>query len=252
MKKYAIYVLTVVVGLCLALQPLLGLAQFPKLKPPALPQVPGVNANAAKPLTEQDVVKGLKEALQRGTETAVSSLNKTDGYLGDALLRIALPEEAERVEQTLRALPGGPALMDRLKVQMNRAAEQAAAQARPIFLQAISDLTIQDGWNILRGDSVAATTLLRERTQQALLQRFRPPIDQALDQVGARQTWQEVMTRYNQVPLVQQVNPDLTGHVTERALIGLFRKVAQEETRIRKLPAARVSDLLRRVFGSKS
>jgi hypothetical protein len=141
--------------------------------------------------------------------------------------------------------------MDRLNLQMNRAAEQAAAQARPIFLQAISDLTIQDGWNILRGDSVAATTLLRQRTEQALLQRYRPPVDQALYNAGARQTWQEVMTRYNQVPLVQKVNPDLTGYVTERALVGLFRKVAEEETRIRKMPAARVTDLLRRVFGSK-
>jgi hypothetical protein len=232
-----------------------GRAQFPKLPSvpsiptPTLPNIGGTKPNTG-PLSADEVVRGLKEALRTGTGIAVKQLNAENGYFGDKLLKILLPAELKRVQGTLQSLPGGNDLMNKLILQMNRAAEKAAIEAQPILTDAITGMTIQDGFQILRGDSVAATTYLRKTTSQAISAKFRPRIQAALEKVGAQQTYTQVMTLYNNVPFVQRVNPDLAGYVTDRALNGLFTKVGREEVRIRKQPAARITELLKRVFGS--
>lgn len=201
-------------------------------------------------LSQGEVVNGLKEALRIGTQNAAGRLGKSNGFFGNQLIKIMMPQEVKNVETTLRSF-GFAKQCDQVILSLNRAAEDASTRAVPIFVDAITSMNIQDGMQILRGGNNAATDYLRRTTTAALTQAFRPVIEQSLGKVNATRYWADIFTIYNRLPITRKkVNTDLTAYVTERALNGLFVTVAQEEAAIRQNPGARVTDLLRRVFGA--
>lgn len=201
------------------------------------------------PLTESEVASGLKEALIQGITNGSQQASAVDGYLGNPLIRIPFPPEVQRVESTLRNIGLGGEV-DKFITALNRGAESAAREAAPIFISAIRQLTIQDAFNILRGENDAATQFLKRVTTQQLTAAFSPHVGKALDATQATRYYSDLANTYNKIPLVTQVNPDLQGYATEKAIDGLFILVAQEEAKIRENPMARTTDLLKRVFGS--
>jgi len=206
--------------------------------------------NANRPLTETEVAGGLKEALSVGISKGATTAAQPDGYYKNALIRIAFPPEVSKVETSLRAIGMG-SLVDDFVLSLNRAAEDAATSAKPIFLSAIKQLTIKDVWGILTGGKNAATQYLKRTTSDQLLVAFTPKIQASLDKTNATKYYSDVMGTYNKLPLVQKVNPDLTGYATQKAIDGLFVLVAQEEANIRENPIARTTELLRRVFAKQ-
>jgi hypothetical protein len=201
-----------------------------------------------KGVTEEEVGRGLKEALNNGIEKGVSQLSKKDGYFKDAQIKLILPEEAKQVEEKLRKIGQG-ALVDNTIESMNRAAEDAANSSKELFVAAIKNLSLKDVMNILHGADDAATSYLSSNTRAQLVEKFKPIIKASLDKVGATKSWETLFTTYNKIPLVQKINPDLVDYSTNKAIDGLFIQIAKEELAIRKNPAARVSDLLKKVFG---
>lgn len=200
-------------------------------------------------LTDADITAGLKEALNVGTRNATGQVSKVNGFFADQAIKVLMPPEAKKIETALRAVGMGKQV-DRAILSMNRAAEDASAKAVPIFVDAITSMSIQDGLSILKGNNDAATQYLKGRTTPQLTSAFRPVIQSSLNKVNATAYWSEMVTLYNKLPTTRQkLNPDLTAWVTERALNGIFVYVAQEEGKIRTNPAARVSDILRKVFG---
>ncbi|MDO5509380.1 MAG: DUF4197 domain-containing protein [Weeksellaceae bacterium] len=204
-----------------------------------LPQQPG---------SQSEVSAGLKQALEFGVNEGVTQLSATDGFFRDQAVRILLPQELQAVDRTLRQI-GLSSLADEGLRVLNRAAEDAVVEAKPIFVTAIRNITFNDVMGILMGDRQAATQYLQRVTSQQLVQAFSPKIETSLNRVGANEVWNNIITRYNQVPMVQPVNPDLTQYVTEQAVKGVFVKVGQKEVDIRENLGARTTDLLRRVFG---
>lgn len=205
--------------------------------------------NGSKPLTNAEVIKGLKEALNVGSNNASASASKSDGFYKNGFIKIPFPPEAVSMEQKLRAIGMG-AQVDQFVLTLNRAAEEAAKKAAPVFLNTIASMTISDGFNILRGADTAATGYLRKTTSGQLHDNFKPVIQSATQKVDVTRYWNPLITAYNKIPLVIKMNPDLDEYVTGRALNGLFYLVSQEEIKIRKYPAARVTEILKRVFGS--
>ncbi|MFW6347292.1 MAG: DUF4197 domain-containing protein [Cyclonatronaceae bacterium] len=203
---------------------------------------------AETPLTEEEVVRGLKEALRVGAGRAAETASERGGYFQSEQRFIAFPPEAQRAENALRDL-GFDELVDDFVLTLNRAAEQAAAEAAPVFRAAVEEMTIRDAFDILQGDENAATQYLRRTTADKLRSRFRPVISQALDSTAATQYWGDVTRQYNRIPFVEPVNADLTAYTTDRALEGLYQLLEQEEKAIREHPVQRTSDILRRVFG---
>lgn len=199
-------------------------------------------------LSNDQVVTGLKEALMVGAERGAGKLSAPDGYFGNAALKIMMPEEARQVERTLRTMGLGNQV-DQAILSMNRAAEDAARSAAPIFINAVKGMSIQDAMGILRGSDTAATAFLRNRTTASLSAAFRPSIEQSLAKVEATKYWNTVFTAYNRVAL-RKINPDLTAYVTERALQGIFWQLGQEERNIRRNPAARTTKALKEVFAN--
>jgi hypothetical protein len=206
--------------------------------------------NANMPLTEAEVAGGLKEALSIGISKGATTAAQPDGYYQNSLIRIPFPPEVKKVESTLRAVGMG-SLVDNFVLSLNRAAEDAAQSAKPIFLGAIKKLTIKDVWGILTGGRDAATQYLKRTTSEELKVAFTPKIQASLDKVNATKYYSDVMGAYNNIPLVQKLNPDLTGYATQKAIDGLFLLVAQEEANIRENPVARTTALLRRVFAKQ-
>ncbi len=201
-------------------------------------------------LGEDDVIAGLREALRIGTENTVGSTSRLDGYLGNELIRIAMPEELEPIASTLRAAGLG-AYVDELETGMNRAAELAASEAREVFWDAIMSMSIQDAFGILEGGDTAATEYFRERTWSEIKGRFHPIIEGKMDEIGLSRLYSRFSDAYYSIPLTgTPALVDLDEYVTDRALDGLFTMLALEERKIREDPAARTTDLLRRVFGS--
>ncbi len=200
-------------------------------------------------LSQDEVARGLKEALNQGVKKGVEQLNKKDGYLKDPQIKIPMPDEAKKVEDKLRAL-GQDEKVDEAIESMNRAAEDAAAGAKDIFVAAIKGMTLTDAMSILKGDNDAATKYLNKATNIELTEKFEPVIKASLDKVGATKHWKTVFGSYNKLPFVNKVNPDLEKYVTEKALKGLFIQVAKEELMIRQDPTARATDLLKKVFGN--
>lgn len=207
-----------------------------------------VNSTLGNGLSNADITKGLKEALNVGTKNATGKASKLDGYYKNNLIKIPFPSEAKDMRSTLLKM-GMKKQVDDFEKQLNRAAEDAATKAAPIFLAAITKMTINDGLTILRGKDDEATQYLKKTTSAELSKQFRPIIAASLKKVQITKYWNPLFTTYNKVPFVKRVNPNLDDYVTQRAIEGLFKLVAQEETKIRKDPAARISDILKKVFG---
>lgn len=220
-------------------------------------------AGGEKPLTQTEIVAGLKEALIVGTKQAVGVLGVTDGYYGDEAVKILLPPEAGVIIDNIGKVPGGQALLDDVLLRINRAAEDAVSEAAPIFVNSIRSMTIQDAVGILKGENDAATSYLHRTTYEQLFKLYSPKIEASLDKklvgnISTSESWDALVGRWNnmsrtvvgQVAGFKPVEVDLEDYLTSKALDGLFLKIENEEQRIRENPAARVTELLKRVFGS--
>lgn len=211
-----------------------------------LDKIKSVTSGTGSGLSNDDIVSGLKEALRVGTDSTAGKLSKVDGFFANAAIKILMPEEAKKVESKLRGLGMGK-LVDNAILSMNRAAEDAAKGVGTIFWNSIKSMTVTDGLNILRGGDFAATDYLKKTTTAQLTEKFRPVIEASLAKVNATKYWETVFSTYNKFSS-QKVNTDLTAYVTERAMAGLFYNIGLEEQKIRKDPAARVTDILKKVF----
>jgi len=223
----------------------LAQAQFGKILDKAKDKV-GLDV----PLSQEEAGNGLKEALNKGVGEAVDFLSAKDGYFASPY-KILLPEEAQTVVKRLKAVPGFSNVEADLTERMNRAAEDAATKAKPIFFNAIKKLTFQDALNILTGNTDAATRYLEKTTFQPLYAEFKPVIQTSLDKVNAREYWQTAVTAYNKIPLVTKTNPELDDHVTQMALKGMFSLVEKKEKTIRTDVGQRDSELLKKVFAKQ-
>lgn len=204
---------------------------------------------AAGPLpTTTEMVTGLKQALEQGTTKSADQLSVVDGFFKNAAIKILLPPDAQKAEKTLRRL-GMNKLCDDAIHSLNRAAEDAAKQAKPIFISAIKQMTIQDATNILLGGNDAATQYFKRTTTAQLSLQFKPVIHTSLDNVGATRYYGALVSQYNRIPLVRKLNPDLDEYVTQKAIDGLFYQIALEELNIRQSLSARTTPVLQKVFG---
>jgi hypothetical protein len=194
-----------------------------------------------------DISNGLKEALNNGISKQVTKLTATDGFFGNELVKIALPQELRKVDKTLRDI-GLSSLADQGLRMLNRAAEDAVKEAVPVFVDAVKNMSFADAKNILMGADNSATNYLQTATSTALYTKFSPVVQSSLSKVGADKVWQEIITKYNQVPFVDKVNPNLVDYVTNQAMDGVFTMIALEEKDIRTQAGARTSDLLKKVF----
>lgn len=201
-------------------------------------------------LTGEETARGLKEALNFGVDDAVKFLSAEDGY-NKSIYRILLPEEARKVTDKLKIVPGFSEVENVLIEKINRAAEDAAKSAGPIFLDAIKRMSFQDAMNILMGEKNAATTYLERNTNQALYGEFNPVIQNSLNKFGALDYWADAVNAYNKIPFITKVNPDLGDHVTNTAMDGLFSLVEKKEEGIRSDVGQRTTSLLKRVFAKQ-
>lgn len=199
-------------------------------------------------LTQEDAAAGLKEALIKGISNGADLVSRLDGYYKNPEIKIPFPAEAKQVESKLRSVGLGKQADDVI-LSVNRAAEDAATEAKPVFIAAIKGMTFSDALSIVRGDERAATTYLQRTTTPELVTKFTPIIKSSLEKVNATKYWETAMTSYNKIPFITKVNPNLTEYVTQKAIEGLFIMIAKEELAIRKDPAARTSELLKKVFG---
>ncbi len=198
-------------------------------------------------LSNEKIISGLKEALEIGTEKTVELTGNTDGYLKNEAIKILLPEKLQKMDKALRMVGFGPQI-DEFVVSMNRSAEQAAPLAKPIFKDAVTEMSFEDGEKILNGGDTAATDYFREKTKGKLAEAFKPKVTAAMDQVGVAAQYKSLVGEYSSLPFVNVDQFDLDNYVVGKSLDGLFHTLAQEEQKIRADPAARVTDLLKEVF----
>ena len=198
-------------------------------------------------ISNDEIARGLREALNFGIDKQVSKLTATDGFFKNELVKILLPPELQKVDKTLRDIGLGNLADEGLKV-LNRAAEDAVGEATPIFVEAVKGITFNDAKNILLGADDAATQYLTSTTSDPLYKKFNPVIQKSFQKVGADQIWENLITKYNNLPLTANVNPDLTDYVTTEALKGVYTMIAVEEKEIRTKLSSRTTDLLRKVF----
>ena len=201
-------------------------------------------------LSQEEAGKGLKEALDIGVAEAVGFLSAEDGYYR-SIYKVLLPEEARAVAGKLRAVPGFSNVEEEIVLKINRAAEDAAKKAGPIFVSAIKQMTFQDAMNILMGNKDAATRYLEKTTYDQLYSEFKPVIVESLDKFNARTYWRDAVTAYNKIPLASRANPELDDYVARQALLGLFGLIEVKEKDIRENVGARTSELLRKVFAKQ-
>jgi len=202
-------------------------------------------------VTEAEAGQGIKEALSQGLVNAVLRLNKEDGFFRDAIYKVLLPPDAKKIENTLRNL-GFSSMVDKAILQVNRAAEDAAGYAKPIFLDAVRSMTISDAIGLIRNGDTSATHFFRVKTTEKLIAAFLPVIKSSLDKVDATKYYGDLVSKYNSLPTTfKKLNPDLPGYVTDRATFALFDLVAGEEKNIRQNVGARTTDILKKVFGAK-
>jgi hypothetical protein len=211
------------------------------------------NTTPTKPsLTNDEVISGLKEALNVGIKNSVNLTSVTDGFLKNTAIRLPFPPDAAKVKQKALDL-GLSGQVEKFETTLNRAAEEATKEALPIFADAIKNMSISDGFAILNGGDGSATKFLRDNTTQKLVAAFSPKVQAAISTVKLTEYWEPLITKYNAAMAIsggQKLNPDLNKYVTEKAIEGLFYMVAIEENKIRKDPMARVTDILQKVFGS--
>ena len=200
-------------------------------------------------LSTEEVISGLKQALQVGINKGADSASRLNGYYLNPIIKIAFPPEVAKVETALRKVGLGGEV-DKFVMALNRGAEEAAKEAKPIFINAILSMNISDAWGILRGEKNAATMYLKRTTSDQLIAAFSPVVEKALQKTQATRYYTDLANTYNRLPFVQKVNPDLKGYATQKAIDGLFILVENEEAKIRENPWARTTDLLKRVFGS--
>lgn len=212
-------------------------------------QIPGTIGTNTGGLSSSEIANGLKEALRVGTDSSTKKLSALNGFFGDAAIKILMPPEAEKVEKTLRNVGLG-SVVDKAVLSMNRAAEDATQYVGQIFWNAIKQMTIQDAIGILRGGDFAATEYLKKHTTTELTNAFKPIIDKSLVTTDATKYWNDVFNVYNRFSS-NKVNTDLNEYVTEKALQGLFYNIGLEEKKIRENPAARVTDILKKVFAKQ-
>jgi len=201
-------------------------------------------------LTEKDAVEGIKEALIKGTDGSVNLVSKLNGYFSNPEIKIPFPQNAREIESKMRAIGMG-SQVDEVILSINRAAEDAAKSAGPIFVSAVKKMTVSDAIQIVKGQNDAATRYLAKTTTPELKAAFSPVIKASLDKVNATRLWEDLIKAYNQIPFVSKQNPNLTEYVTDKAISGLFVMIAKEELKIRQNPAARTTELLKKVFGNK-
>ncbi|HDZ05652.1 DUF4197 domain-containing protein [Maribacter sp.] len=207
-------------------------------------QLPGSTDSV---LSNDAIANGLKEALDQGIEKQVSKLTQTDGFYKNELVKILLPEDLQKVDKTLRDIGLGNLADEGLKI-LNRAAEDAVSEATPIFVNAVKEMSFTDAKDILLGNNNAATTYLETKTNTELYAKFNPVISNSFKKVGADKIWSSIITKYNAIPLTNNINPDLTDYVTEEALSGVYKMIAVEEEDIRTKLSSRTTDVLKKVF----
>lgn len=225
----------------LLLLPVLGHSQFKNIVKKATETVKASTSSGA------DISAGLKQALNKGVSNQVVKLTATDGFYKNEAVKILLPEELQKVDKALRQI-GMQSLADDGIRALNRAAEDAVKEATPIFVDAIKDMTVEDGKKILMGNENAATSYLQQKTTAPLYVKFNPVVKNSIGKVGADKIWATIITKYNALPLVKKVNPDINDYVTTKALQGVFTMIAVEERNIRENPAFRTTDILKKVF----
>jgi uncharacterized protein DUF4197 len=203
------------------------------------------------PVTEGEASQGIRQALAQGVTSAIYNLNKENAFFGNEFYKVLLPADALKVETTLRKIGLGREV-DKAILQINRAAEDAVGFAKPVFVEAIQEMTITDAFNILRGEKNAATNYFRAKTRDKLLAAFAPSVKQSLDKVGATKYYSDIVNLYNNIPTTfTKVNPDLPSYVVSKATDALFDQIEKEEINIRENPVARTSAILKKVFGSR-
>ena len=208
------------------------------------------NTQQTGALSSLDISNGLKQALELGISQGVDLLSQKDGYYGSSFAKTLFPEPLQKVDKTLRSIGLGSLADEGVKL-LNRAAEDAVTQAKPIFINAVKNLSFSDATAILTGGKNAATEYLKNTTTQSLVQAFSPKIEASLSKVGADQVWNNIITKYNSIPLVTKVEPNLTSYVTEKAIDGLFLQIAQKEEDIRTNISSRTTPLLQKVFAKQ-
>jgi len=206
-----------------------------------------VNQLPQEVISNADIASGLRQALDNGIDKQVTKLTLEDGFFNNDLVRIGLPDELQKVDKALRDIGLGKLADEGLKT-LNRAAENAVKEATPIFVDAVKGITFNDAKNILLGTDNAATQYLESGTSTALYGKFNPVIKNSFDTVGADKIWGNIITKYNTIPFVKKVNPDLTDYVTQEALKGVYTMIAVEEKEIRTKISSRTSPLLKKVF----
>ncbi|MFZ1751118.1 MAG: DUF4197 domain-containing protein [Saprospiraceae bacterium] len=202
------------------------------------------------PLSNADIAAGLKQALDKGVDQSVKTLSATDGYYA-SIYKILLPDEASKIIDKLKFIPGFSNLEEEAIKRINKAAEDAASKAGPIFLNAIKQMTFEDVMGILMGEKNAATTYLNNKTYSALYNEFTPVMNASLNKFGALDLWKDAITQYNSLPFITKINPDLADHVSNKALVGLFALVEKKELGIRTDISQRTTDLLQKVFAKQ-
>ncbi|HSH18966.1 MAG TPA: DUF4197 domain-containing protein [Draconibacterium sp.] len=220
-------------------------------------------AGADEPLSQNDIIAGLREALIVGTQNSTKILGATDGYYKDEMVKVLLPPEADIIVDNINKIPGGSQLIEDVLLKINRAAEDAVSEAKPIFINSIKSMTITDGYSILRGEDNAATEYLRKTTYKQLFELYRPKIKASVEKklvgsISTAESWNQITGKWNelaksiigQVAGFKPVEIELDEYLTNKALDGLFLKIEDEEKLIRKDPMARVNSLLKRVFGT--
>ena len=230
--------------LLLLLIPSLGMAQWQDIIKKASDQLTNTGATSTSGI---DIAAGLKEALNKGITKQVTKLTATDGFYKNEMVKILLPAELQKVDKTLRKM-GMSKLADSGIKSLNRAAEDAVKTATPIFVNAIKDMSFSDAKSILLGKETAATDYLKGATSKALYAKFSPVVQQSIGKVGADKIWASIITKYNALPLVSKVNPDITDYVTNKSMAGVFTMISVEEKDIRSNLNSRTSDLLKKVF----
>lgn len=227
----------------LLLIPLISIAQTKKKVKKIKVKTPSVT----NVINTVDISAGLKEALNKGVTEQVSKLTVIDGFYKNEAVKILIPEELQRVDATLRKLGMGSLVDDGIK-SLNRAAEDAVKESTPIFINAIKNISISDAKGILLGNESAATSYLKDSTTKELYAKFNPVVQESIGKVGADVIWNSILKKYNTIPLVNKVNPDISDYVTTKAMEGVFKMIAVEEKNIREKLTSRNSDLLKSVF----